>query len=100
MGCYQDSVELRNPQDTHFPSSCLYLHSQARSSVLPRYHINEFFILKWGRGESYSEMTDVFPQTNISQGKERLFIQANWNLRGMGGLKPKTLCVVSMEHNN
>lgn len=35
--------------------------------------INEFFILKWGRGESYSEMTDAFPQTNISRRKERLF---------------------------
>ena len=80
-------MELRNHRIPIFLLSAS-IYTVKRGQAYAQDSIHEFFILKWRRGESYSEMTDVFPQTNISRSKERLFIQANWNLRGMGGFKP------------
>ena len=50
-----------------------YIYTVKPGQAYSQDAINEFFILTWGRGESYAEMTDVFPQTNISCRKERLF---------------------------
>ena len=50
-----------------------FIYTVKRGEAYAQDSIHVLFILKWGGGESYSERADVFPQTNISRRKERLF---------------------------